>query len=47
MSAIRHFSSCEHGYNNVPQEDATCLGKYGRPAVNGVKLEINTEQAAV
>src|SRR2546422_9926445 len=27
-------------YNNVPIEDPTRMGKYGRPAVLGVKLEI-------
>src|SRR5689334_4345529 len=35
------------GYNNVPIEDPMRMGKYGRPAVLGVKLEINVEQAAV
>ncbi len=36
-----------YGYNNVPIEDPTRTGKYGRPAVLGVKLAINPEQAAV
>jgi site-specific DNA recombinase len=36
-----------YGYNNVPIEDPTRTGKYGRPAVLGVKLEINPQQAAV
>ncbi len=35
------------GYTNVPIEDPTRTGKYGRPAVLGVKLEINPDQAAV
>ena len=36
-----------YGYTNVPIEDATRMGKYGRPAVLGVKLEVNPEQAPV
>jgi DNA invertase Pin-like site-specific DNA recombinase len=36
-----------YGYNNVPIEDPTRMGKYGRPAVAGVRLVINPEQAAV
>jgi DNA invertase Pin-like site-specific DNA recombinase len=36
-----------YGYNNVPIEDRNRLGKYGRPAILGVKLEVNHEQAAV
>jgi site-specific DNA recombinase len=36
-----------YGYNNVPIEDPTRTGKYGRPAVQGVKLEIIPEQAMV
>jgi site-specific DNA recombinase len=36
-----------YGYNNVPVEDPSRRGKYGRPAILGVKLEINLEQAAV
>jgi site-specific DNA recombinase len=36
-----------YGYNNVPIEDPSRTGKYGRPAVLGVKLAINTEQAAI
>src|SRR5262249_3071326 len=35
------------GYANVPIEDPTRVGKYGRPAVLGVKLEINLEQAEI
>ena len=36
-----------YGYDNVPIEDPTRTGKYGRPAVSGVKLEINPALAAV
>ena len=36
-----------YGYDNVPIEDPSRTGKYGRPAVSGVKLEINPAQAAV
>jgi site-specific DNA recombinase len=36
-----------YGYLNVPIEDASRQGKYGRPAVSGVDLQIHTEQAAV
>jgi site-specific DNA recombinase len=36
-----------YGYRNVPIEDATRTAKYGRPAVSGVRLEIDPEQAAV
>ncbi len=36
-----------YGYRNVPIEDPTNLGKYGRPVVLGVRLEIDDEQAAV
>jgi DNA invertase Pin-like site-specific DNA recombinase len=36
-----------YGYRNVPIEDPTRSGKYGRFAVNGVKLEIIEEEAAV
>jgi site-specific DNA recombinase len=36
-----------YGYKNVPVEDATRTGKYGRPAVLGVELEIIPEQAAI
>jgi site-specific DNA recombinase len=35
------------GYLNAPIEDPTRTGKYGRPAVLGVRLEIHPEQAAV
>ena len=33
------------GYKNVPIEDPTRQGKYGRPAVSGVRLEINEQEA--
>jgi DNA invertase Pin-like site-specific DNA recombinase len=36
-----------YGYNNVPIEDPTKMAKYGRPAVVGVRAEIDQEQAAV
>ena len=36
-----------YGYINVPIEDPSRPAKYGRPAVSGVRLEINEEQAAV
>lgn len=36
-----------YGYNNVPIEDPTRKGLYGRPYVEGVKLEINPEEAAI
>ena len=36
-----------YGYLNVPIEDSTRQGKYGRPAVLGVRLQIHQEQAAV
>jgi site-specific DNA recombinase len=36
-----------YGYNNVPIEDPTRVAKYGRPAVLGVQLEINCDQAGV
>ena len=36
-----------YGYDNIPIEDPTRTGKYGRPAVLGVRLAINVEQAAV
>jgi site-specific DNA recombinase len=36
-----------YGYDNVPIEDPTRIGKYGRPAVLGVRLEVNAEQAVV
>ena len=36
-----------YGYTNVPIEDPSRQGKYGRPAVSGVSLEINAEEAAV
>ena len=37
--------SC-YGYRNIPIEDSTRKGKYGRPAVKGVRLEIIAEEAA-
>jgi site-specific DNA recombinase len=36
-----------YGYKNVPIEDPTRTGKYGRPAVLGVRQEINESEAAV
>jgi DNA invertase Pin-like site-specific DNA recombinase len=36
-----------YGYKNVPIEDESRTGKYGRPAVLEVRLEINREHAAV
>src|SRR6185437_7245903 len=36
-----------YGYRNVPIEDPTRSGKYGRFAVSGVQLEIIEEEAAV
>jgi site-specific DNA recombinase len=36
-----------YGFNNVPIEDPTRMGKYGRPAVSGVRLEVNAEQARI
>jgi site-specific DNA recombinase len=36
-----------YGYTNVPIEDPTRKGLYGRPYVEAVKLEINHEEAAV
>jgi len=36
-----------YGYINVPIEDPSRKGKYGRPAVMGVDLEIHQEEAAV
>ena len=35
------------GYRNVPIEDPSRQGKYGRPAIAGVRLEPRDEQAAV
>ena len=35
-----------YGYRNIPIEDPTRKGKYGRPAVSGVRLEIIAEEAA-
>ena len=34
-----------YGYMNVPIEDPSRQGKYGRPAVSGVRLELHPEQA--
>ena len=36
-----------YGYVNVPIEDPNRQGKYGRPAVSGVRLDINEEEACV
>jgi DNA invertase Pin-like site-specific DNA recombinase len=36
-----------YGYRNVPIEDPTRPAKYGRPAVTGVLLEIDQEQASI
>lgn len=36
-----------YGYRNVPVEDHTHLGKYGRPFVLGVRLEIVESEAAI
>src|SRR5260370_10576605 len=36
-----------YGYRNVLIEDPTRTGKYGRPAVSGVALQINEEEATV
>jgi site-specific DNA recombinase len=36
-----------YGYRNVPIEDPSRQGKYGQPAVSGVRLEIQEEEAAV
>ena len=36
-----------YGYRNIPIEDPTRKGKYGRPAVSGVRLEIMAEAALV
>jgi site-specific DNA recombinase len=36
-----------YGYRNVPIEDLGRPGKYGRPAVNGVRLEIQEQEAGV
>jgi site-specific DNA recombinase len=35
-----------YGYRNVPIEDHTRIGKYGRPMVKGVQLEIVEDEAA-
>jgi site-specific DNA recombinase len=35
------------GYRNVPIEDPSRQGKYGRPAIAGVRLELHNEQAGV
>ena len=34
-----------YGYNNVPIEDPARKEKYGRPAVSGVRLQVNDDQA--
>jgi site-specific DNA recombinase len=36
-----------YGYRNVPIEDPSRQGKYGRPAISGVRLEIHEEEAIV
>jgi site-specific DNA recombinase len=36
-----------YGYSNMPIEDPTRPGKYGRPAVLGVRQEINEQEAIV
>lgn len=36
-----------YGYKNIPIEDPTKMGKYGRPEVSSVLQEINEDQAAV
>ena len=36
-----------YGYDNIPIEDPTRKDQYGRPAVKGVKWQINEKQAAV
>jgi len=36
-----------YGYRNVPDEDLTRKGEYGRPAVNGVYQVIASEEAAI
>jgi len=36
-----------YGYTNVPIEDPSRKGLYGRPFVEAVKLEVNPEEAAV
>jgi DNA invertase Pin-like site-specific DNA recombinase len=36
-----------YGYRNVPDEDLTRKGEYGRPAVNGVYQVIAPEEAAI
>jgi DNA invertase Pin-like site-specific DNA recombinase len=35
------------GYRNVPIEDPTRIGKYGRPSVLGVRLEVEETEAAI
>ena len=42
-----HPGGCCYGYRNIPIEDKTRKGKYGRPAVSGVSLEIIPEAAVV
>jgi hypothetical protein len=36
-----------YGYSNIPEEDHTRKGEYGRQAVNGVRLIVNKEEALV
>jgi hypothetical protein len=46
LSGFQPGGKC-YGYRNVPIEDPTRSGKYGRFAISGVKLEIAEEEAAV
>jgi site-specific DNA recombinase len=46
LSGFQPGGKC-YGYNNVPIEDPTRNGKYGRFAISGVKLEIAEEEAVV
>ncbi|HEV8417042.1 MAG TPA: recombinase family protein [Bryobacteraceae bacterium] len=36
-----------YGYRNIPIEDPSRPGKYGRPAVSGVRLEVKEEEGEV
>ena len=46
LQALHPGGKC-YGYRNIPIEDPTRMGKYGRPVVSGVRLEIIPEQAVV
>ena len=46
LQGLHPGGSC-YGYRNIPIEDPTRKGKYGRPAVSGVRLEIIPEAATV